>query len=183
MDNTTNNVTTVPSKKKEKMKQIRKEQYQKFELSGINLNTSEIKIDDFLEARKKELSNFIDILSHKVSTKGGHQLLPKHMRRRAMSHNPFRIGVKNIIGKFNSETTSKCRKHKLKKKHFLKSINRRRIKTNWLETHIWHAKRFRMTTLFNRKLAFSRADKSLKACLKYSKYSVLFTTSLILSLY
>ena len=134
---------------------------------NIKLNVSEIKIDDFLEARKTELSSFVNILNNKLSTKSGHQLLPKHMRRRAMSHNPFRVTIKFRNPNFNSESTSKCGKHKRKRKQFLKILNKRRINSGWLETHIWHAKRFTMKYLFGRKIAYKRTDKSVRCVMKY----------------
>lgn len=47
----------------------------------------------FIEARAKEVSYFTQLLKskNKLSNKLAMQILPKHMRRRAMSHNRFRI--------------------------------------------------------------------------------------------
>lgn len=194
-------INTTNSKKKEKIKQIRKDQYDKMALiseasncslnnlninkyssnnsikkydnntinrnTSIKLNVSDIKVEDFLEARKHELTSFVNILNNKRSTKAGHQLLPKHMRRRAMSHNPFRISLNQRIANFNSKTTSKCKKHKKKRNQLIKSLNRRVINSGWLETHIWHAKRFVMKYMFDKKIAYKRTDKSLRCISKY----------------
>ena len=58
------------------------------------------------------------------------------------------------------------------------SIKRRAVKQNWLETHMYHAKRFKMKKLFGNTIAFKRADKSKKACYKFSKTdSCIYDTS------
>ncbi len=113
--NTTN--TNIPSKKKQKflMRERRNKQYEDIAKECSNLNISEIRVEDFAEARKKELQKFIQILNSKYNTKGGFQLLPKHMRRRQMSHNPFRIPVRNRTANLNVNIKSRCKKHK--KKH------------------------------------------------------------------
>ena len=56
-----------------------------------------IDIESFIEARKIELQHFMNVLSMKsavggsMGTKLSFQKLPKHMRRRAMSHNIHRM--------------------------------------------------------------------------------------------
>ena len=114
--NTTN--TNIPSKKKQKflMRERRNKQYEDIAKECSNLNISEIRVEDFAEARKKELQKFIQILNSKYNTKGGFQLLPKHMRRRQMSHNPFRIPVRNRTANLNVNIKSRCKKHKKKQR-------------------------------------------------------------------
>ena len=46
---------------------------------------------DYAEARALELSNMVRALKSKGGTKRTFQLLPRHMRRRAMSHNVKRL--------------------------------------------------------------------------------------------
>ena len=53
-----------------------------------------ININDFVKARSHELYHFTNILRSKTNSKLTHQLLPKHMRRRAMAHNHYRIPVR-----------------------------------------------------------------------------------------
>ena len=53
-----------------------------------------ITIDDFIQARSSELNHFVNVLSNRTSSKLQIQLLPKHMRRRAMAHNYYRIPMK-----------------------------------------------------------------------------------------
>jgi hypothetical protein len=107
-----------PSKKKQKMlmREKRNKQYEDIAKECANLNISEIRVEDFAEARKKELNKFVQILNSKYNSKGGFQLLPKHMRRRQMSHNPFRIPVRNRVSNLNVNIKSRCKKHKKKKR-------------------------------------------------------------------
>lgn len=102
-------------KKKMQMKDIRKKQYEDMAKECVKLNISEIRVEDFAEARKKELSKFVNMLNNKFSSKSGHQLLPKHMRRRSMSHNPFRIPPKSRLSNLNVNVKSKLIKHKRKR--------------------------------------------------------------------
>jgi len=105
-------------KAKPSMKEIREQQYSNItlECAKAKLNISEIKIEDFAESRKKELTNFIKILNNKYITKTGFQSLPRHMRRRAMTHNPFRVSTRSRILEANTKSKSKCKKHKRMKK-------------------------------------------------------------------
>jgi len=111
---------TFLNKKKAKptMKEIREKQYSNISLecAKAKLNISEIKIEDFAESRKRELTNFIKILNTKFNTKGGFQSLPRHMRRRAMTHNPFRVSINSRVLEANTKSKSKCKKHKRMKK-------------------------------------------------------------------
>ena len=98
-------------KAKQLLKNKRHRQYEEIneEMNKGGLNLSEIKIEDFVESRKKELTKFQEILKHKFSTKHGHQLLPHHMRRRQMSHNPFRIPRPYRLANLTVNVKSKCR--------------------------------------------------------------------------
>lgn len=158
--------------KRKFLKNQRKEQYSRINQANQTvLGTSEIRIEDFLQARKNELSNFVNILKTKNINKSGNQLIPRHLRRRAMSHNPYRIPIKFRNTNFNSKNSTNCKKHKFKKRQVVNTFNKRRLKQNWMETHMYHSKRFFMKTMFNRKIAFKRTDKSEKCCYKFSKYS------------
>ena len=52
---------------------------------------SGIHVLDYAEARALELSNMVRALKSKGGAKRTFQLLPRHMRRRAMSHNVKRL--------------------------------------------------------------------------------------------
>ncbi len=72
------------------------------------------------------------------------------MRRRAMAHNyyriPLRIRFKSLIELQAAEPEivmrSKCRKHRRKIRFLLNLYERRQRGNRWMETHVWHAKRF-----------------------------------------
>ena len=166
---------------KQLLKQKRHRQYEEIneEMSSVGLNLSEVKIEDFVESRKKELSKFQDILKHKFSTKHGHQLLPHHMRRRQMSHNPFRIPRLFRVSNLTVNVKSKCRKHKRKLTNLKKSLIRRARRQNWLEGHLWLAKRFVMKKYLDTyTIPFKRRDKGYRACYKYwEHYSVIHDMS------
>ena len=168
-------------KAKQLLKQKRNRQYEEIneEMASVGLNLSEIKVQDFVESRKKELSKFQDILKHKFSTKHGHQLLPHHMRRRQMSHNPFRIPRLYRLSNLTVNVKSKCRKHKRKLNNLKKSLIRRAKKQNWLEGHLWLAKRFFMKKYLNTyTIPYKRRDKGYRACYKYFEhYSVIHDMS------
>ena len=168
-------------KTKQLLKQKRHRQYEEIneEMSSVGLNLSEVKIEDFVESRKKELSKFQDILKHKFSTKHGHQLLPHHMRRRQMSHNPFRIPRLFRVSNLTVNVKSKCRKHKRKLTNLKKSLIRRARRQNWLEGHLWLAKRFVMKKYLDTySIPYKRRDKGYRACYKYwEHYSVIHDMS------
>ena len=80
--------------------------------------------------------------------------IPKHLRRRAVSHNvkrlPFRFrpkqdnlpkGSKGDPLSFISDKKAKSRKARRRKSKLLLVYNNRQRTIKWLETHIWHAKR------------------------------------------
>jgi len=168
-------------KTKQLLKQKRHRQYEEIteEMGSVGLNLSEIKIQDFVESRKKELSKFQEILNHKFTTKHGHQLLPHHMRRRQMSHNPFRIPRLFRVSNLTVNVKSKCRKHKRKLMNLKKSLIRRARRQNWLEGHLWLAKRFEMKKYLDTyTIPYKRRDKGYRACYKYwEHYSVIHDMS------
>lgn len=53
-----------------------------------------INIHKYLECRAFELKHFNNVLKNKFTSKLEHQLLPRHMRRRAMAHNYYRIPMR-----------------------------------------------------------------------------------------
>jgi ribonuclease P/MRP protein subunit POP1 len=83
------------------------------------------------------------------------QHVPKHMRRRAVSHNPKRLPKrlqaihKSQMEKCSGQSSSKkpkkpSRKYRRRPSNLLQEYNRRQREHKWLETHIWHAKRYIM---------------------------------------
>ncbi|KAK9890547.1 hypothetical protein WA026_010623 [Henosepilachna vigintioctopunctata] len=105
------------------------------------------------------------------------QKLPKHMRRRAMSHNakrlPRRLREIHLSQMKKSGLPPKqkrpSRKYRRKPSNILKEYARRKLNINWLNTHIWHAKRFHMIEKWGFKLPLSPCDKSFTACYRATK--------------
>ncbi|KAH8374192.1 hypothetical protein KR200_004455 [Drosophila serrata] len=105
------------------------------------------------------------------------QTLPKHMRRRAMSHHPkrlprkYRQAHKSQMGKGgNQPVNSKrpSRKYRRRPKNLLREYIRRQRRHVWLETHIWHAKRFHMVDRWGHRLPLASCDKTYRACYRAS---------------
>jgi ribonuclease P/MRP protein subunit POP1 len=130
----------------------------------------------FVDARMTELNHFLDILADKakgrMSTKRNFQLLPKHMRRRAMSHNahrvPSRVRTANQEIAYLKNPCRKSRRHYVK---MMQEYTKRSLKAMWLETHIWHAKRMKMMEKWGYKIGFKCNDKSVRATYRFSRDS------------
>lgn len=141
----------------------------------LDLNQRAINLTDFVSARATELNKFTSILKTKLYNlnKLPFQLLPKHMRRRAMSHNKYRIPSR-IRSKVNEEDLllkkpSVCRKTLRKARLLLSSYARRSARSKWLETHLWHAKRMRMKGYYGYQVAETCLSKSKRAAYRFYK--------------
>ncbi|KAJ3814661.1 POP1-domain-containing protein [Lentinula aff. lateritia] len=98
------------------------------------------------------------------------QVLPRHLRRRAASHNPRRVPLR-LRDKARSEMDPMRRKvlgramPKLGKERRLPKevifMNRQHDK-RWLETHIWHAKRMKMENMWGYRLAVTPTEKAFR---------------------
>lgn len=123
-----------------------------------------------------EIKALTSAVENPNSTKLVFQKLPKHMRRRAMSHNPNRLPRKYRLAhiaqmqKSGKPAPSKrpSRKYRRKANNLLLEYRRRQRKNVWLETHIWHAKRFHMIERWGYKLARSSCDKTFRSCYRAS---------------
>lgn len=119
----------------------------------------------------QELKELISATKQTTSTKLIFQSLPKHMRRRAMSHHPKRLPRKYRAGHIHQmsksgkpqQTKRPSRKHRRRPQNLLKEYLRRQRKHQWLETHIWHAKRFHMIEKWGYKLPYASCDKTYRA--------------------
>ncbi|XP_068616392.1 ribonucleases P/MRP protein subunit POP1 [Brachionichthys hirsutus] len=112
----------------------------------------------FARARAAEVSAMLKAVTKTTGSCHVFGALPKHMRRRAMSHNTKRLPCRlraaaNRMREKSLLSGSKKKKEKAKRKsrkarrrhgNLLLEFNRRQRKNIWLETHIWHAKRFHM---------------------------------------
>ena len=134
----------------------------------------ELQIGRFLTSRSAEIQLLCNEVSKGVSTgKLASQQVTRRMRRRAVSHNPKRLprrlreahvnqrnkgcttNTNNGIGTVKKPS----RRWRRRPKNLLAEYNRRQMRTGWLETHIWHAKRFHMTTRWGLAVPHTPTDK------------------------
>ena len=146
-------------------------------IQGITLPRN-LDLNSFVEARITELNHFLDVLEDKakgrMSTKRNFQLLPKHMRRRAMSHNAHRIPARIRNSKQElAYLKNPCRKTRRHHSKLMQDYIKRNQTSMWLETHIWHAKRMKMIERWGYKLALHCNDKGHRASYRFARDSAL----------
>ncbi|XP_006028067.2 ribonucleases P/MRP protein subunit POP1 isoform X1 [Alligator sinensis] len=128
----------------------------------------------FAQARAAEISAMLKAVAQKSSNSLVFQTLPRHMRRRAMSHNIKRLPrrlretarkeAEKAVHQKKEHSKSKCRKARRRHINLVLEFNRRQKKNIWLETHIWHAKRFHMVKKWGYCLGDKPTVKSYRAC-------------------
>ncbi|KAJ6626435.1 Ribonucleases P/MRP protein subunit POP1 [Pseudolycoriella hygida] len=132
--------------------------------------------------RVAEIQTMFDAIDNPNQTKLVFQALPRHMRRRAMSHCPKRLPRKYRHAHVSqmrksgvpSKTKRPSRKYRRKPNNLLKEYVRRQRKNIWMETHIWHAKRFHMINRWGYRLAEFSCDKTFRSSFRASaKYCLL----------
>lgn len=125
---------------------------------GKNGGPRGVNVLDFAEARAMELSSMLKAIRSKSGSKRIFQLLPRHMRRRAMSHNLKRlprrlraVASKEVQGS-EADVKPPSRRQRRKVKNLREEYSRRQRSYMWLETHLWHAKRMHMTNKWGYRL-------------------------------
>ncbi|PWN50216.1 hypothetical protein IE53DRAFT_106286 [Violaceomyces palustris] len=127
---------------------------------------SQIELETLISSRKFQIESFKRSIrsSSRANNVRAWQLLPRHSRRRAASHNllrlPTRLRSKGASELFSSNTLSKTRSQSRSKDpnhaRLRSLVRRKRLEKRFdpsktlrkrLETHLWHSKRFRMTQL------------------------------------
>uniref|UniRef100_A0A8C5RLN2 POP1 homolog, ribonuclease P/MRP subunit n=1 Tax=Laticauda laticaudata TaxID=8630 RepID=A0A8C5RLN2_LATLA len=131
-------------------------------------------VSPFVQARAAEIKAMLKAVKQKSSNTLVFQSLPRHMRRRAMSHNIKRLPRRlRELARIEAEkpehqkkalSKSKCRKARRRHINLVVEFNRRQRKNIWLETHIWHAKRFHMVKKWGYCLGDKPTMKSYRAC-------------------
>ncbi|XP_074997493.1 ribonucleases P/MRP protein subunit POP1 isoform X3 [Calonectris borealis] len=133
-----------------------------------------ITVSTFAQARAAEINAMLKAVAQKSSNSLVFQTLPRHMRRRAMSHNIKRLPrrlqeiarkeAEKAVHQKKEQSKTKCRKARRRHINLVAEFNRRQKKNIWLETHIWHAKRFHMVKKWGYCLGDSPTEKSYRAC-------------------
>lgn len=140
-------------------------------IGGNRRVDNEITTFQHCHKRMNEIRALTSAIANPSSTKLVFQKLPKHMRRRAMSHNPnrlprkYRVAHKAQMSKSGAPAKTKrpSRKYRRKPCNLLLEYQRRQRANQWLETHVWHAKRFHMISKWGYKLAKSSCDKTFRS--------------------
>ncbi|XP_042187961.1 ribonucleases P/MRP protein subunit POP1, partial [Callorhinchus milii] len=128
----------------------------------------------FAYARAAEISVMLKAVAHKSSSSQFLQSLPSQMRRRAMSQKIKRLPrrlrefakkeVEKVAHLRKEQSKSKSRKARRRHANLMQEFNRRQRKNIWLETHIWHAKRFHVVKKWGYCLGDKPTAKSYRAC-------------------
>jgi ribonuclease P/MRP protein subunit POP1 len=116
------------------------------------------------QARISEIRALTEALGSLGGTRRAFQTLPRHLRRRTMSHNLRRIPLRlrqiaqrevdrdaNLLAKVELQAL-RNRRLKRRVKYAMQSHVRRAKKHAWLETHMWHTKRMHMRNLWGYRL-------------------------------
>lgn len=145
---------------------------------SISSGTSFIPVIDMCTKRLEEIDRLDQALrkSRQASNKQLFQTIPKHLRRRAASHNPNRVPCNyRRQGKEGSQ-----HHFKRKKRRNIKLLYRQRTgsskidnhsnkHTKWLETHLWHAKRMHMKDLWGWRIPVENSVKVKRHLYRISK--------------
>nr|XP_061789906.1 ribonucleases P/MRP protein subunit POP1-like [Nerophis lumbriciformis] len=135
-----------------------------------------ITASSFARARAAEVKAMLKAVTKTTSSCHIFGALPRHMRRRAMSHNTKRLPCrlremanrlreKSLHGSVKKKQTKRTsRKARRRHGNMLLEFNRRQRKNVWLETHIWHAKRFHMV----KKWGYCLGDRPTLKCYRPS---------------
>ena len=144
--------------------------------SNMEDKARHINFNKFVEDRSIEINKFLVELELDTKKKG-HQALPKSVRRRAMSHNRFRIPRKmrknmeqELAKAERMQKLPKCRKHIRKRRMLIRAYKLRSDKVQWLSTHLWAAKRMRMVSYYGFKVAFTPNNKSFRSAYRHSQH-------------
>ncbi|KAI0631997.1 POP1-domain-containing protein [Trametes polyzona] len=131
-----------------------------------------IDVERFAESRAFEINAMHEAMENarSNSTQRAWQQLPRHLRRRAASHDVRRVPLR-LRDKARAEMDPARRKalgrsmpQRSKKNQPSRTsqlLRRQRDKT-WLETHIWHAKRMHMENMWGYRLATTPTEKSFR---------------------
>ncbi|KAF7291584.1 hypothetical protein HMN09_01249500 [Mycena chlorophos] len=135
-------------------------------------------VEKFAEARAYEI-NSMHTAMKSASASATHriwQTLPRHLRRRAASHDvrrmPLRLRDKarqemtNTLKKKKPLARLRSKQGKAKRLGRTESLLKRQKEKTWLETHIWHSKRMHMEDMWGHRLAVTPTEKAFRPSLR-----------------
>ncbi|VDM95089.1 unnamed protein product [Thelazia callipaeda] len=130
----------------------------------------------FVKERVRQIAELIQAIDNRALVSGevtkgprtAAQCLPRHMRRRAMSYNVKRFPrtqrrfAKAVIAASKHRQKPPSRFWRRRPRNLLLNYVRRQRMYVWLETHIWHAKRFRMIKKWGYNLALRSYQRAFR---------------------
>ncbi|KAI6125839.1 NUC188 domain-containing protein [Pisolithus croceorrhizus] len=129
-------------------------------------------VERFTEARAYEINAMEKAIksAKESSTHRAWQTLPRHLRRRAASHNvrrvPLRLREKARAemdpAKRKAHGGARPKRGKAIQMTRTESLLKRQRDKTWLETHIWHAKRTKMENMWGYRLSVTPAEKAFR---------------------
>ncbi|KAF7365276.1 Ribonucleases P/MRP protein subunit POP1 [Mycena venus] len=140
--------------------------------NGVRRLGGAIDVEKFVEARKFEINamHTAQKTASGASNQRVWQTLPRHLRRRAASHDVRRVPLrlrekaKQEMNAVKKKALARFRPKQGKDKRLSRTetfLKRQRDKS-WLETHIWHSKRMRMQNLWGYRLAVTPTEKAFR---------------------
>ncbi|TRY83315.1 hypothetical protein DNTS_006040 [Danionella cerebrum] len=126
----------------------------------------------FAQARAAEVCSMLKAAGTVSGSSALFRSLPNHMRRRTMSHNSKRLPrrLREKLAERPLQTPPpppqvKRRSRCARRRHgnLLAEFSRRQRKHKWLETHLWHAKRFHMSRMWGYTVPLESTAKTYRA--------------------
>ncbi|KAF8208880.1 NUC188 domain-containing protein [Mycena galopus ATCC 62051] len=167
------------NRKKQRLHDARTIAVQSNAEAGVRRLGGAIDVEKFVEARKFEINAMRVAQKTARRVRSPHagaatqrvwQTLPRHLRRRAASHDVRRVPLrlrdraKQEMNAVKKKALARFRPKQGKDKRLSRTetfLKRQRDKS-WLETHIWHAKRMKMQNLWGYRLAVTPTEKSFR---------------------
>ncbi|KAI9187583.1 Ribonucleases P/MRP protein subunit pop1 [Blastocladiella emersonii ATCC 22665] len=144
----------------------------------------------FADARAFEIRALGSVMlrAAEMSKSRAFQKVPRFLRRRAASHNPNKI-PRRLRERAHKEIANDPVRPKKKKPKAVRRkprsdfAARQERNGTWLETHLWHAKRFHMESMFGWKVPVAPTQKGARAMYRAAKYATVATDLSYLALY
>lgn len=141
--------------------------------------TPVIKIVEFAKERDPSIDKMIKKMENKLpSNKRVFQKLPKHLRRRAMSYDIKKVprGMRHVVNdqlqgaaEAKARNKPKGRDPNKYRQHGQNLMVHRNHEYKWLESHLWHAKRFHMADMWGWKIPMAPTMKQTRSLIKMTK--------------
>lgn len=107
--------------------------------------------EQFANERRRDLQTFVEGATPRLTGLRTFQTLPRHLRRRSMSHNLHRVparlrerAAREMTDVRDPKQNKPKRRFRRRPPHLAADHERRQQTKRWLSTHVWHAKRMRM---------------------------------------